>query len=185
MRKRAGGSLRTGFLLSTAIHLGLGAGTWIKDTPWAKSAQRFSVKPGESGKVTLSKGETRVEVEPGQSPRADVAPPGIVGGQGAVGGEVLHRHRDEQRRRLDRDRPVRRRGMRRARMWSYIAWQSRDFVTERGAPLLIVATLIFVHNFFWSRSVRLIRQVAAMRFDTMSAFPGRRRRSNRPTFWRP
>jgi hypothetical protein len=27
-------------------------------------------------------------------------------------------------------------------MWSYIAWQSRDFVTERGAPLLIVATLM-------------------------------------------
>ncbi|HJR66630.1 MAG TPA: hypothetical protein VJ802_09355 [Gemmatimonadaceae bacterium] len=32
--------------------------------------------------------------------------------------------------------------MRRARMWSYLAWQSRDFVVERGAPLLIVATLM-------------------------------------------
>lgn len=27
-------------------------------------------------------------------------------------------------------------------MWSYLAWQSRDFVVERGAPLLIVATLM-------------------------------------------
>ena len=27
-------------------------------------------------------------------------------------------------------------------MWSYIGWQARDFVTERGAPLLIVATLM-------------------------------------------
>lgn len=32
--------------------------------------------------------------------------------------------------------------MRRARMWSYLAWQARDFVVERGAPLLIVATLM-------------------------------------------
>ena len=32
--------------------------------------------------------------------------------------------------------------MRRARLWSYIGWQARDFVTERGAPLLIVATLM-------------------------------------------
>lgn len=31
----------------------LGAGTWIKDAPWAKSAQRFTVKHGESGKVTV------------------------------------------------------------------------------------------------------------------------------------
>lgn len=31
----------------------LGAGTWIKDEPWAKSAQRFTVKHGESGKVTV------------------------------------------------------------------------------------------------------------------------------------
>ena len=27
-------------------------------------------------------------------------------------------------------------------MWSYLAWQARDFVVERGAPLLIVATLM-------------------------------------------
>lgn len=33
--------------------------------------------------------------------------------------------------------------MRRARLWSYLGWQARDFVTERGAPLLIVATLIW------------------------------------------
>ena len=32
--------------------------------------------------------------------------------------------------------------MSRARLWSYIGWQARDFVTERGAPLLIVATLM-------------------------------------------
>jgi hypothetical protein len=32
--------------------------------------------------------------------------------------------------------------MRRARLWSYIGWQARDFVAERGAPLLIVATLM-------------------------------------------
>lgn len=31
----------------------LGAGTWIKDEPWAKSAQRFTVKHGEGGKVTV------------------------------------------------------------------------------------------------------------------------------------
>ena len=27
-------------------------------------------------------------------------------------------------------------------MWSYLVWQARDFVVERGAPLLIVATLM-------------------------------------------
>ena len=27
-------------------------------------------------------------------------------------------------------------------MWSYLLWQARDFVLERGAPLLIVATLM-------------------------------------------
>jgi hypothetical protein len=27
-------------------------------------------------------------------------------------------------------------------MWSYLAWQTRDFAIERGAPLLIVATLL-------------------------------------------
>ena len=27
-------------------------------------------------------------------------------------------------------------------MWSYLGWQARDFVIERGAPLLIVATLM-------------------------------------------
>lgn len=27
-------------------------------------------------------------------------------------------------------------------MWAYLGWQSRDFVVERGAPLLIVATLM-------------------------------------------
>lgn len=32
--------------------------------------------------------------------------------------------------------------MRRARLWSYLAWQARDFAFERGAPLLIVATLM-------------------------------------------
>jgi hypothetical protein len=32
--------------------------------------------------------------------------------------------------------------MRRARLWSYLRWQARDFVVERGAPLLIVATLM-------------------------------------------
>lgn len=32
--------------------------------------------------------------------------------------------------------------MTRARMWSYLGWQARDFVVERGAPLLIVATLM-------------------------------------------
>ena len=32
--------------------------------------------------------------------------------------------------------------MRRARLWSYLRWQASDFVTERGAPLLIVATLM-------------------------------------------
>lgn len=31
----------------------LGAATWIKDAPWAKSAQRFAFKPGEGGKLTL------------------------------------------------------------------------------------------------------------------------------------
>ena len=32
--------------------------------------------------------------------------------------------------------------MRRARLWTYLRWQARDFVAERGAPLLIVATLM-------------------------------------------
>jgi hypothetical protein len=32
--------------------------------------------------------------------------------------------------------------VRRARLWSYLRWQARDFVAERGAPLLIVATLM-------------------------------------------
>jgi hypothetical protein len=32
--------------------------------------------------------------------------------------------------------------MRRARLWSYLLWQARDFVFERGVPLLIVATLM-------------------------------------------
>lgn len=32
--------------------------------------------------------------------------------------------------------------MKRARLWSYLAWQARDFAFERGAPLLIVATLM-------------------------------------------
>lgn len=31
----------------------LGSATWIKDAPWARSAQRFSFKPGERGKLTL------------------------------------------------------------------------------------------------------------------------------------
>jgi hypothetical protein len=31
----------------------LGAATWIKDAPWARSAHRFAFKPGESGKLTL------------------------------------------------------------------------------------------------------------------------------------
>jgi hypothetical protein len=33
--------------------------------------------------------------------------------------------------------------MTRARLWSYLRWQARDFVTERGAPLLIVAMLMW------------------------------------------
>jgi ABC-type multidrug transport system permease subunit len=32
--------------------------------------------------------------------------------------------------------------VRRARLWSYLGWQARDFAAERGAPLLIVATLM-------------------------------------------
>jgi hypothetical protein len=31
----------------------LGAATWIKDAPWAKSAHRYSFKHGESGRLTL------------------------------------------------------------------------------------------------------------------------------------
>jgi hypothetical protein len=30
----------------------------------------------------------------------------------------------------------------RARLWSYLGWQARDFVAERGAPLVIVAFLM-------------------------------------------
>jgi hypothetical protein len=33
--------------------------------------------------------------------------------------------------------------MRRARLWRYLLWQARDFVVERGAPLLIVAFLMW------------------------------------------
>lgn len=32
--------------------------------------------------------------------------------------------------------------MSRARLWSYAGWQARDFVAERGAPLIIVAFLL-------------------------------------------
>jgi hypothetical protein len=32
--------------------------------------------------------------------------------------------------------------MRRARLWTYLGWQVRDFAAERGAPLIIVATLM-------------------------------------------
>jgi hypothetical protein len=32
--------------------------------------------------------------------------------------------------------------MKRARLWRYLGWQARDFAAERGAPLLIVATLM-------------------------------------------
>ena len=32
--------------------------------------------------------------------------------------------------------------MRRARIWAYLLWQARDFVLERGAPLVIVAGLM-------------------------------------------
>jgi hypothetical protein len=32
--------------------------------------------------------------------------------------------------------------MSRARLWSYLGWQARDFVAERGAPLIIVAALM-------------------------------------------
>ena len=44
--------------------------------------------------------------------------------------------------------------MRRARLWSYLAWQSRDFAFERGAPLLIVATLMTFPIIMGLREVR-------------------------------
>jgi hypothetical protein len=48
--------------------------------------------------------------------------------------------------------------VRRARLWSYLRWQARDFVTERGAPLLIVATLM---GFPIIMGLREIRAAAA------------------------
>ena len=48
--------------------------------------------------------------------------------------------------------------MRRARLWSYLRWQARDFVAERGAPLLIVATLM---GFPIIMGLRELREAAA------------------------
>ena len=44
--------------------------------------------------------------------------------------------------------------MRRARLWSYLSWQARDFVSERGAPLLIVATLMLGASIITLRRIR-------------------------------
>jgi hypothetical protein len=51
----------------------LGAGTWIKDAPWAQSAQRFTVKPGESGKVTLEFYITPFDYAGAEGPERSVA----------------------------------------------------------------------------------------------------------------
>jgi hypothetical protein len=44
--------------------------------------------------------------------------------------------------------------VRRARLWSYLLWQARDFVAERGAPLLIVATLMSFPIIMGLRGIR-------------------------------
>jgi hypothetical protein len=49
--------------------------------------------------------------------------------------------------------------VRRARLWSYLRWQARDFVVERGAPLLIVATLMAFPIIMGLRELRV--QLAA------------------------
>lgn len=54
--------------------------------------------------------------------------------------------------------------MSRARLWSYVGWQARDFVTERGAPLLIVASLLVFPMIMTLRRSRA--SVAAMRAET-------------------
>jgi hypothetical protein len=51
--------------------------------------------------------------------------------------------------------------MRRARLWSYLGWQARDFVAERGAPLLIVATLMAFPIIMGLRELRAAAPSAA------------------------
>jgi hypothetical protein len=57
--------------------------------------------------------------------------------------------------------------MMRARLWSYLGWQTRDFAVERGAPLLIVATLV---TFPFIVGLRQMRHAGMPRLD--SAFQG-------------
>lgn len=54
--------------------------------------------------------------------------------------------------------------MRRARLGAYFAWQARDFAFERGAPLLIVATLV---TFPFIAGIRQMRNLGATRLDGM------------------
>jgi hypothetical protein len=44
--------------------------------------------------------------------------------------------------------------MRRARLWRYVGWQTRDFVAERGAPLIIVASLMVFPLIMGLRALR-------------------------------
>lgn len=56
--------------------------------------------------------------------------------------------------------------MRRARLWTYLGWQARDFVAERGAPLLIVATLM---SFPIIMGLRELRAATSAAQSTVSA----------------
>ena len=51
----------------------LGAATWIKDAPWARSAQRFTFKPGEGGKLTLEFTITPFDYAGTEGPERSVA----------------------------------------------------------------------------------------------------------------
>jgi hypothetical protein len=50
----------------------LGAATWIKDAPWAMSAQRFAFQPGEGGKLTLEFSITPFDYAGAEGPERSV-----------------------------------------------------------------------------------------------------------------
>jgi hypothetical protein len=64
--------------------------------------------------------------------------------------------------------------VRRARLWSYLRWQARDFVAERGAPLLIVATLMSFPIIMGLRGMReqisQTQAVTSARYAVVSLF---------------
>jgi hypothetical protein len=65
--------------------------------------------------------------------------------------------------------------MRRARLWSYLGWQARDFAAERGAPLIIVAALMTFPIIMGLRGLRTaaaspMQAVISARYGIMQLF---------------